>query len=224
MHRMAGAWALIALLGAATPALADFSGCESAYTRKDPREQIDLYTVCLTKGGLPPSQRAGAFNNRGVAHLQLGETDKAFEDFDVAVQLEPDWGTAYLNRGDVFASRGEWAKAKADFDQAVRVGPTGEIRADALRHDAWLLATCPDSAIRDGHRAVELAQKAIKREDGPTFRDTLAAADAEAAQFDQAQLEEARAIELARSKGQTDLLAAFEARLELYRKGVPFRD
>ena len=53
---------------------------------------------------------------------------------------------------------------------------------------AWLLATCPDNSVRNGQKAVELAQQAVQLSNGrsPEILDTLAAAYAEAGRFHEA--------------------------------------
>ncbi len=80
----------------ATPALADFSACGSALVATVPQEEIRLYTICITKGGMPVQDRAGAYNNRGNAYLREGEPDRAFEDLTRAIESDPRRGTGYL--------------------------------------------------------------------------------------------------------------------------------
>ncbi|HEY5409716.1 MAG TPA: tetratricopeptide repeat protein [Caulobacteraceae bacterium] len=103
---LVGGLAVLALGCAATPARADFSACASAYEAKDLHQQIDLYTTCLKHGGLPGDALAGAFNNRGVAYEQLGETDKALQDFISATQYDPNWPEFRRNRADTEAQLG----------------------------------------------------------------------------------------------------------------------
>lgn len=123
LRTIAAALAAIVGLAAAGAARADFSACESAMATKDPGQQVDLYTLCLSKGGVPPSDVAGAFNNRGVAYLALGEEEKAFADFNAAIQYDPKWGISYANRGRGWLRRGDLAKAEADFDKALQLPP-----------------------------------------------------------------------------------------------------
>ena len=94
--------------------------------------------LCLTKSGMVDHRdREGAFNNRGLAHLAVGDADKALQDLTWAIEEDPDWGTAYLNRGRIYLDRQDWAKAQADCDKAVRLPPSRE-RAEAR--------TCSDQA------------------------------------------------------------------------------
>lgn len=100
-------------------------------------------------------------------------------------------------------------------------------RLDNLNNYAWVLATSPDDALRDGPRAVEVAQALLARrgEPDPGYLDTLAAALAEAGRFEEAVATQARVLGLLESSGvPAPALAASRARLEAYRDGRPTRD
>jgi tetratricopeptide (TPR) repeat protein len=206
-----------ALVACASPALADFSACDSALRTNDPKQQVDLYTICITKSGLTGAERAGAFNNRGLAYVRTGEDEKAFQDFTWSIEADPRWGTAYVNRGFMYQKRGDWAHAIADFDTAGGLSPV-EGRAPALQAEARLLAMSPDPAIRNPKRAIEVAQKALKLQKGAPEHDALAIAYAADGQFDAAAQEEAKAIELASKPPSPGGLAEMKARLEAFQK------
>ena len=90
---------------------------------------------------------------------------------------------------------------------------------------AWLKATAIDAKYRDGKAAVESAKKAMELA-GPNpawnYHGTLAAAYAEAGDFDKAVAEQTKALE---SKDiDKDERAKMEKRLELYKAKKPYRD
>ncbi len=89
---------------------------------------------------------------------------------------------------------------------------------------AWLLATDPDPAVRNGKRAVELAEKAceITRWEAPVFMGTLAAAYAEAGRFTEAVATADKARNKAREQKEDAVAKRNEELLELYRAGKPF--
>ena len=89
---------------------------------------------------------------------------------------------------------------------------------------AWVLATAPQSALRDGRRAVRLAEWASRavRHTSPPLLDTLAAAYAEAGRFDDAVRATERAIGILRRNPGLST-AELEIRLALYRSRKPYR-
>lgn len=92
----------------------------------------------------------------------------------------------------------------------------------ALKRAAWVRATCPKASVRNGLSAVGYARKAAdltKQKDAGTL-DTLAAAYAEAGQFDEAVGAEQRAISL--SKREADQ-KEYGLRLKLYQQRKPYR-
>src|SRR5262249_14260203 len=91
---------------------------------------------------------------------------------------------------------------------------------------AWLLATCPEATIRDGHRAIELAHQAEKlsRGNDPVCIATLAAGYAEAGNFPEAIATAQRAFDLACQQFNTALANAVSRQMEIYRSGMPLRE
>lgn len=113
----------------------------------------------------------------------------------------------------------QYKAASLSFDDALR--HNADLLEACNRH-AWLLATCPVAAVRDGNKAVALARKACARSDwkNPASIDTLAAAYAEAGEFEQAVRYQTMALELAGS----DADDSFRQRLRLYRERRPYRE
>jgi tetratricopeptide (TPR) repeat protein len=90
---------------------------------------------------------------------------------------------------------------------------------------AWLLATSPQAASRDGHKAIELAERATRRVGGgkPQILRALAAAYAEAGRFSEAVETARRALHLAEGQSNTVLAGELQAQLKLYQARLPFR-
>ena len=87
-------------------------------------------------------------------------------------------------------------------------------------------ATCPDTSLRDGAKAVELAQQADQLSNGenPVFTRTLAAAYAENGRFNDAIETAQRAAQLATAQGEPALANQIEQDVDLYRRHAPLRD
>ncbi len=90
----------------------------------------------------------------------------------------------------------------------------------------WLardIVAFPDVRVRDGSNAVAYAEKAVALtySDNAKYLETLAAAYAETGQFTNAVSVEMEAIRLQSQKYHLD---DFNARLQLYESGVPYRE
>ena len=131
----------------------------------------------------------------------------------------------YTLRGISWKSTGEYAKALADFDKAIELDSQC---VPAYNELAWIMATCPDGQYRNGKRAVELAETALKLPKGglgvETLLDTLAAAYAEEGRFQDAIETQERAIKLLNQKGATKEREAMMKHLSSYQAGKPWRE
>jgi tetratricopeptide (TPR) repeat protein len=95
-----------------------------------------------------------------------------------------------------------------------------------LNNTAWMLATDPNSSVRNGAEAVDLAQRALKLSDGrqPAVLGTLAAAYAEAGKFHEAAETAQRALDLATRQNKPALTDAIRAAIAHYQAKRPFRE
>lgn len=146
-----------------------------------------------------------AHTARGHAYFQLGRTTESLNDYNAAIALNPNEPASYADRGDVHQHLRNWRLAKADYEKVLSLNAN---YYRTQRNLAWLLATAADETIRNADRAVELSLAVRKAEgDQPTWRtrDILAAAYAQAGDFENAQAEIEQAI-LAAPKSQADIL------------------
>jgi len=188
----------------------------SVFFRMDEFDQaIDDLTTAIE---IDP-EFALAYHNRGYALNQQKKYEQAIQDLTDALRLNPRYASALKLRGDAHRKLGEYAEAKADYAQALQFDPRDPLTRNSM---VWLLATCPDEEIRDGKRAVELAKVACEMTDfkNGICIDTLAAAHAEAGDFDRAVELQHQAIALD-TPGHDKEMA--EKCLELYEDGEPYR-
>jgi hypothetical protein len=91
---------------------------------------------------------------------------------------------------------------------------------------AWILATAPDSTLRNGARALDLSLRADAISGGhdPFFLHTLAAACAENGDFPQAIATAQRALDSANQRGLRELADQLHAEIALYELGIPYRE
>ena len=90
---------------------------------------------------------------------------------------------------------------------------------------AWLLATSPEESLRNGSKAVELAQQANELVNGnsPVILRVLAAAYAETGDFPKAIEAGQQALALAGKAQNSGLVNALQQELTLYRAKSPVR-
>jgi len=91
---------------------------------------------------------------------------------------------------------------------------------------AWRLATHPQASVRNGSKAVELAQQLNRLSGGtdPTVLQTLAAAYAETKQFPEAISNAQLALQLASTRSNAALADGLRKQIACYQSGLPFRD
>jgi tetratricopeptide (TPR) repeat protein len=161
-----------------------------------------------------------AYANRGLAWHFQKEYRKAIVDYDRVIQLDPENGLTYARRGLSWKALKAFAKAVADLESATRLDSNDPVAFDGL---ALIWATCPDPRYRDGKKAISAANRACELTfwKTPAYLATLAAAHAEAGDFDAAMKWQSKANAL-------DLDAEEKVRgatrLELYRQKSPYRD
>ena len=91
---------------------------------------------------------------RGLAFLNTDQVDKAIEDFNMAISLDPYYGDAFLNRGTAFEKKGKFDKAIEDFDKAIALRPSYE--AYFNRGMTFEKMGLLDKAIADYDKAIAL--------------------------------------------------------------------
>jgi len=69
------------------------------------------------------SANADSLNAHGLAAAEKSNYDQAIAHYDSAIQLKPDFASAYRNRGVTYAQKGDYDRAIQDFDQAIKLKP-----------------------------------------------------------------------------------------------------
>jgi len=169
---------------------------------------------------------APALYNLGNALFLKGQTDEAIIHYQRALAIQPDYAKAHNNLGTALFQKGQVSEAIIHFQKALAFQPGFVEAQNGLAHIAWILATSPDPAVRNGAKAIELAEQTDQLSGGmnPAMVATLAAAYAEAGRFPEAITTAQRAMQLATGQNNVALTAALETQLKLYQAGSPFRD
>jgi tetratricopeptide (TPR) repeat protein len=159
---------------------------------------------------------AVAHKGLGLALERTGNVSDAAGHYEEALRIKPDDAEVHNYLGLSLKRMGKVPEAAWQYEKALRINPD---YLEALNNLAWLLATRTPTEGGDPVRAVSLAERACKLSDGKlaNYLDTLAAAYAATGRFDDAISTAQKAIQLANSSGQTQLVSRIETRLELYR-------
>lgn len=163
-----------------------------------------------------------AYYNLGSAELKLHRLDEAIDALGNAVRIRPGYYQAQELLGFAFYVRGNSLEALTHLRLALDGEPE---RVSVLTLAASLMATSPESTLRNGAEAVLLAERAVdltKSADVAAL-DTLAAAYAEDGQFDKAKETVSRAIALEEKQGDAGRMERLKAHLAKYEAYQPLR-
>ena len=206
-----------------------------AVTRNNDVAENNLGIVFLQRGQLDEAisrlqaaidlrpENGPAHNNLAKALLQKGRLAEAMVHYRKFFEIEPENVEARNILGTALIQQGRIREAIEQWQDALAIEPENGNAASNL---AWVFATCPDDSIRDGRRAVELAEKALRISGGkiPMILRVLAAAYAEDGRFSQAIESAQRGADLATSQGNSGLAAELQSNIALYQAGTPLRD
>jgi hypothetical protein len=142
--------------------------------------------------------------------------EESVRDFPFNIAARDSLGALLVQAGDVHGAISQW-EASLQIDSH---------DGNALNNLAWILATYPDDSIRNGQRAVQLAESATVLPGGdlPIVLRTLAASYAENGEFPRAITTSQRAIDRATEQGNTSLVETLRHELELYQAQKPYRE
>lgn len=189
------------------------------YQAGRPAEAIDYFQKALA---INPSLSVAQYDI-GTVLIANGRAAEAVVHFQKAVQIKPDYAEAYNSLGSALSRTGRQAEAMDQYRNALKIQPRYTAAQINL---AWILATCPDAALRNGSEAVSLARQANQSSGGGDLiiLRTLAAAYAEAGQFPQAITTVQQALRLAGEANAAVLVERLQRQLQHYQAGLPFRD
>jgi tetratricopeptide (TPR) repeat protein len=164
-----------------------------------------------------------AHYNLGMILGRRNDLDGAVAQFRTILSIAPNDPASNAALADILARKGLFREAIAHYEIVLESDPNSVF---ALNNLSWLLSTNPDDSVRNGPRAVELALRLnrITNQTSPSVLRTLAAAYAEAGQFENAATAAHAAADLVHVQGQHSFAARLEWESDLYRRHLPLRD
>jgi tetratricopeptide (TPR) repeat protein len=164
-----------------------------------------------------------ARDNLAFTLLSKGDVEGAIVCYQQGIKINPRSADAWANLGLAFFKEGQTREAVDAWQKALKIKPD---QLYVLNNLAWLLATTPDSALRDGAKAVALAKEAgqLGGDANPMIQHTLAAAYAETGNYGLAAATAQRGLELAVEQKNDKLAATLQKEIQLYQAGKPARE
>lgn len=201
---------------------------------QSPRAQTSLGNALLSQGRyqeaavhisealrIDPSSVSANFG-RGRLLAAQGKITEAITVLNQAAQWDPKDVLIQHLLGRLHFMQGNTAKAVEHYRRVIEIDPGW---LEVLNNLAWILATNPDDALRNGKEAVELAGRAceVAMWNHPVPLDTLGMAHAEAGDFDKAVELAEKALELLKDSDQQEMEGQIRERIALYQEEKPYR-
>jgi tetratricopeptide (TPR) repeat protein len=156
MKRSAGLIATLALmiLGVVASARAQDSASQLDCFGKDNERRITGCTA-LIEGGVIANQTqlAGIYAMRALAFSLKGEYGTAIRDYDMAIQMQPNFAVALNNRAWAYFRWGKSAAALPDVEESLRLDPTAAHTLDTRAHIRQTMGD-PKGALADYTKAM----------------------------------------------------------------------
>lgn len=163
---------------------------------------------------------------------------KAIDVYSALLNEDPKNSNILRARADLLLAVGDHAAAVKDYETAIQsLGNIEEVETTAAQKTraagvfnnlSWVLATSPVDSVRDATRSLEYAEKAARLTDYKKayILSTLAAAYAEAGEFEKAVEWSSKAVEMASNEEDRDhdQLPQLKQELESYQQGKPWRE
>lgn len=185
---------------------------------KGPSEEARA-ELAAAVAGMPGDAEAA----RTLARMlrDLGRLDEALAEYGRAVALDPADETARLGEAETLVRLARWREARARLEDGLAQLPGSGLLAHGL---ARLLAACPDLAVRDGRRALDLAFAVWQARPDAVHAETVALANAELGDCAEAARWQQIALNAAgEEKAPASRVEELKSALAKYGRGAPCR-
>ena len=166
-----------------------------------------------------PKSKETHFNLAKIL-LRQKQFSEAANHFSLAVDYDPNLAAAYSGQALALSHLNRWQEAKTVLEKSHTTQPDNISITDAL---ARLLAACPLDAVRNGSRALKLAQQLDAQKRTLLSRETLAMALAEVGRFQDAVRLQNASLKALEQVQNSSLKIRLETNLKRYAAGRPCR-
>lgn len=211
----------------------DYKGAETLYLTtlaKNPDCWLahnNLSAIFLTRGqtdeALDHARKALELQPNDVQpHITIGDAltrkrrlVEAIDHYKKALAIRPDYAEGYSHLGSAYLLSGQFTDAIRQYEKTLSLAS----KSIAARNNlAWLLATCADTNLRDGAKAIKLGEEAnqLSGDKNPVILHTLSVSYAEGGQIVKAMEIAHRAIELAQVQNNRRLVETLQKEIAVY--------
>jgi tetratricopeptide (TPR) repeat protein len=88
-----------------------------------PEQKLESCTAVIKSGGQTPQGLVAVFNSRGNVHLSNRNYDRAIDDYNETIRIDPKYAIGFHNRGLAYLRKGRLDPAIEDFGAAIRLNP-----------------------------------------------------------------------------------------------------
>lgn len=188
---------------------------ESERVGRDEEAVIQFQAALDENPGLSPARA-----RLGSALARLGRFGQAAQQFEAAVEADPDSEGLRFGHAMTLLLGEDYVQALSVLDRSVAALPDSV----SLKHLlARLLATSPDESVRDGGRALELAQEVLDLQASLVHSETVAMALAELGRFEEAVAQQQRTLAAIEAQNRAAQAKQARQRLSLYENRQPCR-
>ena len=131
----------------------------------NPDERVGACTAIIQSGSESQENRVMALHTRGGLYANKGDIDRAIQDYDEGLRLNPNYVNLYHSRGNAYRAKGDNDRAIRDYDEAIRLGSTMAVIPDLAaalafvfndRGKAYNIKGDNSRAIQDYDEAIKL--------------------------------------------------------------------
>jgi tetratricopeptide (TPR) repeat protein len=188
----------------------------------DAESQLRVALATAPRPGSGVGPTAGAHMYLGSALCAQHKLEEGITQLEQALALNPRLSEAHGFLAEAYVSAGRFADAATAFDRAVSELPD---LPPLLYRAAWFFATTSDRSVRNGAKAVALAEQGVQVTGGRDWMvlDALAVAYAEQGRFAEAVEASRRAVALAQETGAAGAGPELERHLARFQSGQPLQ-
>ncbi|MFV0296293.1 MAG: tetratricopeptide repeat protein [Hyphomicrobiaceae bacterium] len=101
---------------------------------QDFQRRIDGCTAIIESPATTPADKADAYSRRALAYSLRGQYGSAIQDYDAAIQIDPNFSVALNNRAWAYFKWGRAAEGLPDVERSLQINPGSEHTWDTRAH------------------------------------------------------------------------------------------